>query len=165
MFICQRAHCFVHKKCQIIYLHCQFWSRTCHFKCINPFNLHPLQAANCCRNSRLVVDGDDLMCFKIKENYHVLVNQFHGNFRSKTLCCRKIKSVFREVKWCFSASWGLKGLNGSQYIYFEPITHFQVTIVNTRWIAESFSINFMIIHVYLSDKVQLSAVNTQKNLD
>ena len=32
---------------------------------------HPLQAANCCRNSRLIVDEDDL---KIKENYHVLVN-------------------------------------------------------------------------------------------
>ena len=24
-------------------------------------HLHPLQAANCCRNSRLVVDEDDLM--------------------------------------------------------------------------------------------------------
>ena len=49
---------------------------------------------------------------KIKENYHVLSNQFHGNFRSKTLSCRKIKSVFRDVKWCFNASWGPKGLNG-----------------------------------------------------
>ena len=47
---------------------------------------------------------------KIKENYHVLVNQFHWNFRSKTLSCGKIKSVFRDVKWCFNASWGLKGL-------------------------------------------------------
>ena len=47
---------------------------------------------------------------KIKENYHVLVNQFHGNFRSKSLSCRKIKYVFRDVKWCFNASWGLKGL-------------------------------------------------------
>ena len=37
---------------------------------------------------------------KIKENYHVLVNQLHGNFRSKTLSCRKIKYVFRDVKWC-----------------------------------------------------------------
>ena len=46
---------------------------------------------------------------KIKENYHVLVNQFHGNFRSKTLSCKKIRFVFREVKWCFDASWGLKG--------------------------------------------------------
>ena len=48
---------------------------------------------------------------KIKENCYALVNQFHGNFRSKILCCRKIKSVFRDVKWCFNASWGLKGLN------------------------------------------------------
>ena len=35
---------------------------------------------------------------KITENYHVLVNQFCGKFRSKTLGCRKIKSVFRDVK-------------------------------------------------------------------
>ena len=47
---------------------------------------------------------------KIKENYHVLVNQFQGHFRSKTLGCRKIKSVFRDVKWCFNASCGFKGL-------------------------------------------------------
>ena len=40
------------------------------------------------RNSRLVVDEDDLMWFKNKGNYHVLVNQFHGNFRSKTPGCR-----------------------------------------------------------------------------
>ena len=40
----------------------------------------------------------------------VLVNQFHGNFRSKTLSFRKIKYVFSDVKWCFNASWGLKGL-------------------------------------------------------
>ena len=47
---------------------------------------------------------------QIKENHHILVNQFHGNFRSKTLSCRKIKYIFRDVKWCFNASWGLKGL-------------------------------------------------------
>ena len=47
---------------------------------------------------------------KIKENCHVSVNQFHGDFRSKTLSFREIKSVFRDVKWCFNASWGLKGL-------------------------------------------------------
>ena len=41
----------------------------------------------------------------------MLLNQFHGNFRSKTLGFGKIKSVFRDVKWCFNASWGLKGLN------------------------------------------------------
>ena len=48
--------------------------------------------------------------FKIKENHHVLVNQFHENFLSKTLDCRKMKSVFWDVKWCFIASWRLKGL-------------------------------------------------------
>ena len=47
---------------------------------------------------------------KNKENYYVLVNQFHGNFHSKTFSCRKIKCVFRDVKWCFKASWELKGL-------------------------------------------------------
>ena len=60
--------------------------------------LHSLQAANCCRNSRLVVDEDDLMWVKSKENCHVLLNQFHGNIHSKTPSCRKIKSVFRDVK-------------------------------------------------------------------
>ena len=44
------------------------------------------------------MDEDDLMCFKNKENYDVLVNKFHGNFRFKTLNCRKIKCVFRDVK-------------------------------------------------------------------
>ena len=48
--------------------------------------------------------------WKIKKNYHVLANQFHGNFRSKTLGCRQIMFFFRDVKWCFNASWGLKGL-------------------------------------------------------
>ena len=43
--------------------------------------------------------------------YWYLVNQFHGHFRSKTLGFRKINSVFRDVKWCFNASWGLKGLS------------------------------------------------------
>ena len=47
---------------------------------------------------------------KITENCHVLVNQFHGNFRSKNLSDCTIKSVFRDVKWCFNASSGLKGL-------------------------------------------------------
>ena len=60
-----------------------------------PGNLHPLQAKNCCRNSRLVVDEDDFMWFK---KYHVLVNQFHGDFRSKTLGSRTIRFVFRDVK-------------------------------------------------------------------
>ena len=35
---------------------------------------------------------------KVKKISHVLVNQFHENFRSRTLGSRKIKSVFRDVK-------------------------------------------------------------------
>ena len=35
---------------------------------------------------------------KNKENCHVLVKEFHGHFCSKTPGCRKIKSVFRDVK-------------------------------------------------------------------
>ena len=49
--------------------------------------------------------------WKIKENYHVLVKQFHGIFYSKTPSCRKIRCVFKDVKWCFNASWGLQGFN------------------------------------------------------
>ena len=32
-----------------------------------------------------------------KENCHVLVSHVRGNFHSKDVSCRKIKSVFREV--------------------------------------------------------------------
>ena len=35
---------------------------------------------------------------KIKENCHVFASQFQGNFRSKTLGCKKIRSVFRDVE-------------------------------------------------------------------
>ena len=39
---------------------------------------------------------------RIKENCHVLVSQLHGNIHFKTLGCREIKAVFRDVKWCFN---------------------------------------------------------------
>ena len=48
--------------------------------------------------------------WKIKENCHA------GNFPSKTIGCREIKFVLRDVKWCFNASWGLKGLRGGYCI-------------------------------------------------
>ena len=56
------------------------------------------------RNFRLVVDEDDLKWVEIKENYYVLVKQFHGHFHSKNPICWKMKSVFRDVKLCFNAS-------------------------------------------------------------
>ena len=34
----------------------------------------------------------------IKENYDVMVNQFHGNFCSETLGYSKIKFAFMDVK-------------------------------------------------------------------
>ena len=76
-------------------------------------HLHPLQAANCGRNSRLV-DEDDLNRWNIKENWHVLLKQFHGNFPSKSLSCGKINFFSgMYVKWCFNASLGLKKWNES----------------------------------------------------
>ena len=38
------------------------------------------------------------------KNCHILEKQFHGNFHYKTLSCRKIEFVFRDVKRCFDAS-------------------------------------------------------------
>ena len=55
---------------------------------------------------------------KIKENCYVLVNHFHGNFHSKTPSCRKIKSVFRDLRRCFNASWGLKRLKKKTFVLF-----------------------------------------------
>ena len=40
---------------------------------------------------------------QFKKNCHVLVNQFYVNFHYKTLSCRKMKYVYRDVKWCFNA--------------------------------------------------------------
>ena len=79
---------------------------------VSSLTLH-LQAANCCRNSRLVVDEDDVMWVKKQRNCHVLINQFHRNFHSKTIACKKIKYVFRNVEWCLNVSWELKGLRVS----------------------------------------------------
>ena len=52
--------------------------------------------------------------WKIKENCHVLANQFHGNFHYKTFSCGKLKSVHRDLKLCFNASWGFKGFQYNQ---------------------------------------------------
>ena len=54
-----------------------------------------------------------------------MAKQFHGNFRSKTPVCWKIRYVFRDVKWCFNGSWGPKGLTNtgstSRIICFKTI--------------------------------------------
>ena len=74
---------------------------------------------------------------KVKENCHVFVNQFLGNIHSKTFGCWKIESVFGDVKWCFNASWGLKGLvcdRGSNLCVSEPV-YLQIHITTCKLLA------------------------------
>ena len=52
---------------------------------------------------------------KDEENCHIFEKQFKGIIHSKTPSCRKIKSVFRDVKWCLNAPWGPKGLIKAVY--------------------------------------------------
>ena len=49
-----------------------------------PLSSHPLQAANCCRNSRLVVNEDDLKWVANEKNLSLSLKQFHEKFRSKS---------------------------------------------------------------------------------
>ena len=69
-------------------------------------------SSNTSRDSRLVVDkvGDKW------KNIMLFLKQFHDNFCSKTTRFQEIK-LCDDVRWCFNASWGLKGLN-----------HFQLTL-------------------------------------
>ena len=46
-------------------------------------HLYPLQATNLCRNSRLVVDENDLEVGGKWKNIFLLLKQFHDNLRSK----------------------------------------------------------------------------------
>ena len=71
------------------------------------------------------------MTLKCVKNCQVglLVSQSHGNFHSKTPSCEKIKAVFRDVKWCFNASWGLKGLECRNCHFVK----FQIRPANARW--------------------------------
>ena len=70
--------------------------------------------------------------WKIEENYHVLVNQFHENIHSKTLGCKKIKYVFRDIKWCINASWGLKGLREKfiPYVFLLEVHYWPFVILS-----------------------------------
>ena len=65
------------------------------YKQVNPFNPEFTIVIFIHYKSRIAVAK---MWLKNKENYHVLVNQFHGNFRSKTSSCVEIKYVFRDVR-------------------------------------------------------------------
>ena len=73
-------------------------------------HLHPLQAANCCRNSRLVVDEDDLKWVKNEKKITSLLKQSHENFRYKTLSCWKLSHFSDMQNDVFMNREGSKGL-------------------------------------------------------
>ena len=50
------------------------------FKPESPCHLHPLQAANCCPNSRFLVDEDDMTWVINGEKILLLLSQFHEMF-------------------------------------------------------------------------------------
>ena len=53
-------------------------------------DLHPLQAVNCCRNSQLIVDKDELKWLQIKKNL-VIIKTVPWKFSFKSPCrCRKL---------------------------------------------------------------------------
>ena len=56
------------------------------------YHIHPLQAANCCRNSRLVVDKDDLKSVAKEKYILLLLKQVHEQFLSSQLSCRKFNN-------------------------------------------------------------------------
>ena len=72
-------------------------------------HLHPLQAANCCRNSRLVVDEDDLKWVTIEKNIVLFLKQFHENCHSKTTICRKCSNSSQMQNDALMHREGLKG--------------------------------------------------------
>ena len=83
---------------------------------------------------------------KITENYHVVLNKFHGNFRSRTLSFRKIKSVFRDVKWCFNASYGIKGL---KRWHIGVQTNFNFKLSSISWLVLHFITYIMGLRPYM----------------
>ena len=91
---------------------------------VNPFRPEFIMVIFIHNKSRIAVAILDLLCmkmiwcgWKIKTNCLEFVNQFQGNLHSKISNYRKIRSSFGDVKWCFNASWGLKGLIGEECKY------------------------------------------------
>ena len=59
------------------------------FVWIHHCNLYPLQGADCCRDTRLVLDEDDLKW--VASEKKKILKQLHANFRSKSYRCWKPK--------------------------------------------------------------------------
>ena len=63
-----------------------------------PYSIYQLQAANCCRNYRLVVKENDLMWMAIEKNILLLKKKFHVNISSRNPGFWESKSFFRDAK-------------------------------------------------------------------
>ena len=72
-------------------------------------SFHPLQAANCCRNSRLSVDENDLQWVTNEKKILLLLRQFHANCRSETTSCRKLSNFSEMQDDAMRHREGLKG--------------------------------------------------------
>ena len=71
-------------------------------------HLHPLQAANCCRNSRLVVDEDDLK-WVTNEKSIAIVKTVLIKCPSETPMCRKLSHSSQMQNDALIHREGLKG--------------------------------------------------------
>ena len=98
----------------------QAWVYHCH--------LHPLQAANCCRNSRLAVDEYNINWVTLVINISLSLKQLHENCSSKTPKCIKLSHFFRAAKGCFDASWGFNPLTAKLCNF-----NFHSLEVGSRW--------------------------------
>ena len=72
---------------------------------------HPLQAANCCRNSRLAVDEDDLKWVENEKKISLLLKQFPEYNRFKTTRCGKLGHSSEMQNDVLMHREGLKGLS------------------------------------------------------
>ena len=72
-------------------------------------HLHPLQAANCCRNSRLVVDEDDLKWVTNEKKILLFLKQLQENCGFKTTSCRKLSNFSEMQNDTLMHREGLKG--------------------------------------------------------
>ena len=111
----------------------------CGFNVLNPFKPECTFVIFIHYKTRIAIAILDLSWMKmiccglnIEENYHVSVNQFTGFVRIKTPSCRKIRCVFRDVKWCFIASG--KGLQGAARVK----RHISVQVIRKQHAAIGF---------------------------
>ena len=71
------------------------------------WNFHLLQAANCCRNSCIIVDEDDLKWVENGKKLSLLLKQLRENCRSISPMCRKLSHSSELQNYAFMHREGL----------------------------------------------------------